>query len=261
MVIAVILGFLQGIFEWLPVSSEGVVAAFYAFFLERPLDEAVAFALWLHLGTVVSAIVALRWEIVDLLRGFVAQPTKPSRMFMFLLVSTVVSAGIGFPMLLSLDELSTRFGAIAMGIIGVFMFITGGLQLRSKITGTRDREELSVIDALLAGVAQGFAVLPGLSRSGLTVVALLSRRVDRKEALVLSFLMSIPASLGASLYAATDKGLFASGEAIVAMLVAAVVGLISIKLLLVVAERINFAWFVIVVGAMVLAGGIWQAFG
>ena len=61
-------------------------------------------------------------------------------------------------------------------------------------------------DALVAGVAQGFAVLPGLSRSGLTVAALLSRRIERKEALVLSFLMSVPVSLGAALYASLDTG-------------------------------------------------------
>ncbi len=66
MTIAIILGFLQGTTEWLPVSSEGVVAAFYSFFLDRSLSEAVAFALWLHLGTVVSVVVALRTEVSSL---------------------------------------------------------------------------------------------------------------------------------------------------------------------------------------------------
>ncbi|MDA0770659.1 MAG: undecaprenyl-diphosphate phosphatase, partial [Chloroflexi bacterium] len=84
------------------------------------------------------------------------------------------------------------------------------------------------------------------------------RRIERREALVLSFLMSVPVSLGAGLYSSLDTGLLASGEALVAMGVAAVVGLISIKALLAVAERINFALFVLIVGAAILSGATWQ---
>lgn len=256
--IGVLLGLLQGTTEWLPVSSEGVVAAFYGFFLDRPLSEAVAYALWLHLGTVISVLVVFRKTLFDLFGEVVASPKNPPRLFWYLLVSTLVSGAIGFPLLLSLDELSTKVGALAMGVIGLLMFITGGLQLRSKVDGSRGRDEISIVDALIAGVAQGFAVLPGLSRSGLTVAALLFRHVERREALVLSFLMSVPASLGAGLYSGTQTGLLLNGNAFIAMGVAAVVGLISIKALLAVAEKINFAWFVIIVGATILAGAIWQ---
>ncbi len=94
---------------------------------------------------------------------------------------------------------------------------------------------------MLAGIAQGFAALPGLSRSGLTVSALLARQVDRREALVLSFLMSIPASLGAGLFSAREGGSLEAGSALAAMIVAAVVGLLTIRILLSVVERVNFA--------------------
>ena len=261
MTIAIVLGLLQGITEWLPVSSEGVVAAFYSFFLDRSLSEAVAFALWLHLGTVVSVVIVLRFEVTSLVRAALSDPRRWSPLLKFIVLSTVVSAAVGFPLLLTLDDISTRVGAVAMGIIGLFMFITGGLQLRRKEDGSRKREDLSYMDAVLAGIAQGFAVLPGLSRSGLTVSALLARQIDRREALVLSFLMSVPASLGAGIFSLQEGGRIEASSALVSMIVAAVVGLLTIRILLAVVERINFAKFVIIVGAFIIVGAVWQALG
>ena len=262
MTIAIILGFLQGTTEWLPVSSEGVVAFVGSFFFERSLSEAVAFALWLHLGTVISALVVLRSDVIGLVREALTSPRRPSPLLSFMVVSTLVSAAVGFPLLLTLDKISIQFGAVAMGIIGLMMFITGGLQLRRKEDGTRKREELSYKDALLAGIAQGFAALPGLSRSGLTVSVLLARQIDRREALVLSFLMSIPASLGAGIYIylKDEGGALATSSALVAMAVAAAVGLVTIRILLVVVERVNFAKLVITIGALMIAGAVLQAF-
>ena len=260
MTIAIILGFLQGTTEWLPVSSEGVVAFVGSFFFERSLCEAVAFALWLHLGTVISALVVLRSDVIGLVREALTSPRRPSPLLSFMVVSTLVSAAVGSPLLLTLDKISIQFGAVAMGIIGLMMFITGGLQLRRKEDGTRKREELSYKDALLAGIAQGFAALPGLSRSGLTVSVLLARQIDRREALVLSFLMSIPASLGAGIYSALKGGTLAAGSALVALAVAAAVGLVTIRILLVVVERVNFAKLVIAIGALMIAGAVLQAF-
>lgn len=260
MTIGIILGFLQGTTEWLPVSSEGVVAFVGSFFFGRSLSEAVAIALWLHLGTVISALVVLRSEVLGLVRGALTSPLRPSPLLRFIVVSTLVSAVVGFPLLLTLDEFSTRVGAAAMGIIGLMMFITGGLQLRRKEDGTRKREDLSYKDALLAGIAQGLAALPGLSRSGLTVSALLARHIDRREALVLSFLMSIPASLGAGIFSAREGGSLEASSALAAMIVAAVVGLFTIRILLSVVERVNFAKLVIIVGVFMIAGAALQVF-
>jgi len=258
--IAALLGFLQGTAEWLPVSSEGVVAAVYAFALEKPLDEAVSYALWLHLGTVVSALIFFRREVLDVTREVISHPLRPSPLVFFLVTSTIISVAIGFPLLVALGEVSERVGAVAMGLVGLFMFVTGAIQLKQRRVGVRDRTQVSFMDALLAGVAQGLAVLPGLSRSGLTVAALLARQVDKQEALVISFLMSIPVSLGAAIYSGITSDLIASTSGIVATLVAFAVGLASLKVLLLVARRVNFGAFVLAVGALILAGAIWQAF-
>lgn len=259
--IGILLGLLQGITEWLPVSSEGVTTSVNSFFFSRDIDEAVTYALWLHLGTVVSVLIVLRRECGQVIRGVLVNPHNPSNLTKYLFISTLVSGLIGFPLLLSLGELSVRLGAAAMGIVGLMMFVTGWFQLRGGGIGTRGRDDISTGDAIVAGIAQGFAALPGLSRSGLTVAMLLSRQVDRREALVLSFLMSIPASLGAGLYASIDNGLLTSGNALLAAGVAAVIGLVTIKALLSVAERVNFAIFILVAGALVLGGAVWQGLG
>ena len=110
MFIGVMLGVLQGVTEWLPVSSEGVVAAFYGIVLDRPLSEAVAFALWLHMGTVFSVLVVFWRTLLDIARDVLSSPKDPPRLFWYLLISTLVSVAIGFPMLLTLDDISERFG-------------------------------------------------------------------------------------------------------------------------------------------------------
>ena len=259
MATAILLGVIQGVFEWLPVSSEGLVAAAYSALEARPLDEAVNYALWLHLGTVPSVVVVFWKDLVRAVREFLARPTRPSSFPSFLIVAVAVSAVIGFPILLALQELSDALGAAAMGVVGALLLVTGFVQLRRNESGTRDRTKLTTTDGLLAGVAQGVAVLPGLSRSGMTIAVLLGRRIDRREALVLSFLMSIPAGLGAGIYAAFDSEFTLSTEAFVATSVAFVVGLVTIKGLLAIAQRINFGLFVVLVGVTVLAGAAWQA--
>ena len=104
-------------------------------------------------------------------------------------------------------------------------------------------------------MAQGLAALPGLSRSGLTIAALLGRRVERGEALVLSYLMSIPASLGTGVLALADGGAASTWPALAAAVVACVVGLVTIRALLAFAQRVNLGGFVVAAGVVMAAGG------
>ena len=254
-----LLGLLQGLTEWLPVSSQGVVTAASAFFFDYDASEAVAVALWLHVGTSLAAVVAFRREVVGIAREVLRDPMHPSPMLAFLAVGTVVSAGIGLPLLLVLDELSGAFGAGAMAAVGALMVVTGSVQVRRPVAGTRDRTGLSLLDAVLTGLAQGLAALPGLSRSGLTVAVLLGRRVERSEALVLSFLLGIPAGLAAALFAGLDSGVLRTAEGLVGAAVAFVVGLASIKVLLALARRVNLGVFVVAVGLAVIGGAVFEA--
>ena len=161
MAVAVLLGVLQGVTEWLPVSSQGVIAVAYSFFFDRSLSEALAFSLWLHVGTAFAALAALRGEVRVVVREAVSSPLRPSRLLTFLILSTLLSALVGFPLLLALDELSERVSALGMGVVGLFMLITGAIQLGRPQQGTRSREELSHVDALLVGGGPGTGSVAG----------------------------------------------------------------------------------------------------
>ena len=148
-----------------------------------------------------------------------------------------------------------------MGVVGVLMIVTGALQLWRPRARSESRTEPTAVDGLTAGAAQGLAALPGLSRSGLTIAALLGRRIERGEALVLSYLMSIPASLGAGMFALAEGGVASSWPALAAAVVAFGVGLVTIRALLAFAQRVNLGGFVAATGAVMVAGAVWQAVG
>ena len=255
---AIVLGLLQGIFEWLPVSSQGVIVAVHSLLFDGEVAEGIGYSLWLHIGTVPSVLLVFRKETAQIVGEVLARPPRPSPLTAFLVVSTVVSGVVGLPLVLFLTDLSESAGSAAMAVIGVALLLTGALQIARRGSGARDRDDLEVRDGLLAGVSQGLAAIPGLSRSGVTVAALLWRAFDRREALVLSFLMSVPASLAAAAFAVLDDSFAVSAEALVGAAVAFGTGLVAIKLLVAVAERVNLAAFVMVAGAAIAAGAVWQ---
>ena len=252
---SILLGLIQGITEWLPVSSEGLVTASATFLLDKSLEDAIGISLWLHLGTALAALLSFKVEILKLTKGFIGNPSCLKGEIGFLFLGTAVSALIGLPLLLFAGEIfqsdPTKNGTqIFTALIGIFMIVTGVILLRSKRTGKRKRNDSGMIDAMLTGTAQGFSVLPGLSRSGLTVSVLLARGMDRRDALTLSFLLSIPAAIGASLYTVFSNGIILSPEHFVAVGVSFITGLVTIRILLKLADRINFGIFVISVGTL-----------
>ena len=130
--VGALLGLLQGITEWLPISSQGVVAATYDFIKDSSFEEAVDFALWLHLGTVPCVLIVFRKEVAGIARELITTPRKLSPLLSFLVVATVASGVVGIPMLVALDEVSSRAGAAAMAVIGGAMLVTGAVQLRRR---------------------------------------------------------------------------------------------------------------------------------
>ncbi len=253
---------MQGALEWLPVSSEGVVAYVYALAFDAPLAESVGVALWLHIGTAISVSVAYRRDALAIARDALSRPLAPTPLVVFIVIGTAASAPIGLALLLGLSEFSERVGALAMSAIGALMVVAGGAQLRAsarRSASHRSRRDLTWVDAALTGFAQGVAALPGMSRSGLTVSALLARRVDRREALALSFLLSVPASAVAGAYVALTGSVEVSFEALFALAVSAAVGVATIRALATLARRLRFGWFVIAAGAGMAVGGAFIA--
>ena len=255
---AALLGLIQGLTEPLPVSSQGVVTVVNAWLFDATLTDSVSFSLWLHMGTTLSVVVAFRRDVAAVFRDTLSRPTRPTATVKFLVIATVVSAPLGLFALAGLFEFSDRIGTAAMAAVGIMMLVTGTLLLGRRSGGTRTREDVTWLDAVATGAAQGFAALPGLSRSGLTVSTLLWRRVDRSETLALSFLLSVPASLGAGIYGALKTNAYASPEALAALVTAAAVGFVAIRVLIKLAERVNFGWFVVIVGGSIIAGAMWE---
>jgi undecaprenyl-diphosphatase len=258
--LAVVVGILQGVFEWLPVSSEGNIAIYLTAVEGLPPGAATEFALFLHAGTALAATVYYRGELAGLLRELPSwRPSAPGATtdLTFLGVATLVSGGVGLSAYAALEEL---FPALAGGafivLVGLLLVATGVLQrVASARLGTR--EEPTLVDAVLVGALQGVAVLPGVSRSGTTVSAMLLRGYDAEASFRLSFLLSIPAALGAGLLVLADGvPTLSPAAAVVALAVAAVVGYLTIDALLRVVARVAFWAVCLGLGGLAVVGGL-----
>ncbi len=259
MIEVIILGAIQGIAEWLPVSSEGMVVLVQTvFFDEANFSALVSFAIWLHVGTFFAALVYFWKDVVRLVRGLFCY--KKSRketqsLLRFLIISTLISGGIGFALLKGLEGLLEGIGAQVFWIVmlvGVSLLITGYLQLTKKVKGIRKEGELCTKDAVILGIVQGFAIVPGLSRSGLTVAALLLRKFHDVSALRLSFLMSMPIVLGANIVLQAGE-LSITKESLIGLFVAFVLGLATIHGLMIFARKVNVGLFVLLFGILTIA--------
>jgi undecaprenyl-diphosphatase len=294
--LAVAIGILQGIFEWLPISSEGNVALYLTVVEGLPEGAAVQYALFLHAGTALAAAVYYRDELATVLRTLpswgpgMAFADREHADLTFLLVATVASGFVGIAAYLALEAIvSAVAGGAFVALIGVLLVVTGVVQFaatrREDGTGTDggtdtetdggtatagtvtagapgtafgEREVANVPDGLLVGVLQGLAILPGVSRSGTTVSALLLRGFEEEVAFRLSFLLSIPAALGAAVLVLLDTGVPSIGPlpAAVALVTSAVVGYATIDGLMRVVRRVAFWVVCLLLGALAIIGGV-----
>ena len=252
---AFLFGVIQGITEWIPVSSQGLVSVVATWLDGVSASDAIAIALWLHVGTAVSATGALRGEIVEIVREAAATPRSLPQPIPFLVLSTAVTGVVGVPLFLVLGEAADRFGAVIMVVIGVAMVGTAWV-IRRRAKGLRSREDVGLTDAILVGAAQGIAVIPGLSRTGLTVATLLGRGCSHREAVVLSVLMGIPASVGAGLLALFVSDMEFGLPAVIGLVTAAAVGAVTIRAVLAWASRVRLAPFVAITGGVVAVGAV-----
>ena len=246
---AILLGFIQGITEWLPISSEGITSLVMVQFFGKSLQDAVYYSLWLHLGTLLAALVYFKQDVKEILKGlpnYVKNPQE-NKLTTFLLLGTACTAIIGIPLLFYGLATASFSGGMAIALIGFLLIVTGILQLVAKKTKQLQKEPTGKI-GVLTGSIQGFAVLPGLSRSGLTTAVLLFSKYDAKQALRLSFLLSIPVVLVAQIGLGLLGKVSFDISSLVAVGVAFVAGLVTLKVLLKLAEELNFGWFCITLG-------------
>lgn len=211
----VLLGLIQGLTEFFPVSSSGhLVIAKHFLQLHLP---GVAFEAFLHFGTVLAVIVLFRNEIKELVISFfdsihklfqgenilnIFKNNSSSKLAWFLVISTIPAAIIGYTFSSYFEMLFSKpmIASFMLAITGVLLWFGN----KNYAGGNKNISEITCKDAIFIGLAQAFAIIPGISRSGLTVIAGLSRNLDREFAAKYSFILSIPIILGASMYKIKD---------------------------------------------------------
>ena len=254
---AIVLGLVQGIAEFLPISSSGHLSIMNNLFDMSTVDNGhVFFDVLLHFGTLSSIFVVYWQDIVNMFRevlGFVnlgplaGQPQKryPSaRLFIMIFFASL-------PMLLVIP-IRNRIEALFYQniFIGVMLILTGCILYVSDRMqqGSKTERNMTVLDAIIIGLCQCVAAIPGLSRSGTTITAGIASGLRRDFALRFSFLMSVPAVLGASVLSlvdAIDKGIDpASVPAyLIGMVAAMVSGIITISVFRRIFEKGKFGGF------------------
>jgi len=244
MIIYILLGVIQGIFEWIPISSEGVVALASQWLVKNinPIDM----ALFLHLGTFLAVMAYFwkDWKEVLLFRN--------KELLKFLAIATVISLAIGF-LLYNLVSKAV-LGTGLLFITGFGLLFTAYLNMRRKEAGL-EGDKL----ALLAGVLQGLAVIPGFSRSASTIFALSLGKKSPLDILKLSYMMSAPVVLASAGYVFLKNPVILAGGWI-ALPISFLVGLASLKILLNISSKISFVKFAVVFGTVCLIGGLLGVF-
>lgn len=256
---ALILGLVQGLTEYLPVSSSGHLTILSNFFGIEGADN-LAFTVAVHVATVLSTLVILWREIDWILKGlFKFQMNDETKYALNILVSMIPVGIVG---LFFKDKVEEAFGS-GLLIVGVMLLVTAVLLTFSYYARPRQKEHISLWDAFVIGVAQACAVLPGLSRSGSTIATGLMLG-DKKEKLAqFSFLMVIPPILGEALLDLLKavKGEEVVSDAIgtfplcVGFLAAFLSGCFACKLMINVVKKgklIYFGYYCAIVGLAVL---------
>lgn len=267
---ALILGLLQGLTEYLPVSSSGHLAI-GSHILGIEAEENLMFTVAVHVATVLSTLVVLGGEIIRLVRGTfgpfnagasgLARLNADQRYMLNILVSMIPIFVVG---IFFKDTVESIFGQ-GLLVVGCCLLVTAGLLAYSYYGKPRQKESISLVDAFIIGVAQAVAVLPGLSRSGSTIATGLILGNNKAHMAQFSFLMVIPPILGEALLdtikAAKEGFNAAFGDlsvmALVVGFVAAFVsGIAACKWMIGIVRRgklIYFAYYCVAVGAVTLA--------
>lgn len=243
---ALVLGIVQGLTEYLPVSSSGHLAiGSYLFGIEG--EENLAFTVLVHVATVCSTLVVLWKEIDWILKGlFKFEMNAETKYFLNIVVSMIP---IGIVGVFFKDAVEDVFGS-GLLIVGCMLLLTATLLIFSYFAKPRQREHISMKDAFIIGLAQACAVMPGLSRSGSTIATGLMLGNKKESLAQFSFLMVIPPILGEALLDVLKmvKGDDAFGDIsalplVVGFVAAFVSGCVACKWMINIVKKGKLVWF------------------
>lgn len=248
---ALILGLLQGLTEYLPVSSSGHLAIGQALFGLDDGSSNLTFTVLLHVATVLSTVVILWSEIVWLLKDlFKFKWNEGTKYVVNILISMIPVAIVGF---FFKDKIEEMFGS-GLLIVGIMLLVTAALLTFSYFAKPRQKENISPVHAFIIGIAQACAVMPGLSRSGSTIATGLLLGNKKEKLAQFSFLMVIPPILGEALLDVKD--IFEVGfseamsgispvAALVGFLAAFISGCFACKWMINLVKKGKLVWFAV----------------
>lgn len=208
---AIIMGFMQGLTEFLPVSSSGhlvLTSSLYKFFTNKKFvagsSEEVVFDIILHLGTLLAVILFFKDDIFKITKSFVNACIKrdfsdsDAKLAAFILLGTVFTVFVAFPLKIVSETLINL-----PYVVGIFIFITGCILYLGEWASEKKAaktDKVSLKTAIIIGIAQGLASIPGISRSGSTISTGIFLGLDRVSCARYSFLLSLPIIIGASVF-------------------------------------------------------------
>ncbi len=259
-----VLGAIQGITEWLPISSEGFLFLFKNWLSNGNFDSInfLKQVLLLHFGTLLAALVYFRKDVFTLINSclrYTKLKKQERQIINFLFISTFITGVIGI-IFLKLFFNSNSFlifsGVGLTFFIGFLLLITGIMQINVKDVSLRSFEDLNLKDSILLGVGQGLSVFPGISRSGTTVSLFLLRKLNKSDALKLSFLMSIPVVFFGNILLNFSDLLIINLYSFFSIFSSFVFGILTIHYFIKISKKVNFGYFLIIFSILVLLSGI-----
>ena len=244
---ALILGIIQGLTEFLPVSSSGHLELGKAIFgLELSGADSLTFDVIVHAGTALSTIIVFRKDIANIFKGMLKPEWNEEWRFVVNVLISLVPAG--FIGILFQDQIEILFQGQVL-LVGGMLVITGLLLFLADRAKKTDRT-VKPLDAIIIGIAQAVAILPGISRSGATISTSVLLGVDREKAARFSFLMVLPLIIGKSLLdvksiyegdLATEA--VSTGALLVGFLAALVAGILACNWMIRLVKRASLKWF------------------
>ena len=263
----IIIAILQGLFEWLPISSSGQVMIVSINFFGIPPEEAFSLSIWVHLGTTIAVLIKLRKDYIQIIKSVIPRKFEVDgsdiKKRNWLIFATIGTALTAIPLYLLfkfviIEGFNATQGDVLTLVISGLLIVTGVVLLtfrkkfgKKTIYTVSDRELIK--DSSISGLIQGIAILPGISRSGLTVSTILFEKYDQDQSLKLSFLMSVPAvlaSIGMDIIFGSVFGTIDIFTILIITAVSFIVGYFSMELLLKIARKINFSYFCILYGVV-----------
>lgn len=257
----ILLGVLQGLTEFLPVSSSGHLALAEQFLHIR--KPGIVFDILVHFGTVLAVLYVFRQRVWQLVLS-VLQPSAHRRLLFLLVIGSIPTGILGLLLENMAEAAFARSWAVGLGLLATAIVLFAVERRPQAPEQTKSLEQLSWQDAVWIGIAQGLAVFPGVSRSGSTIAAGLARSLKREVAAEFSFLLAVPAILAATglkiSEALAEPAVHSSLwlEYLAGVLAAFVLGAIAIRFLMHLLQRSRLDLFAYYCAALGVAAILWR---